>query len=390
MAWFGVAPVAARLATLGNAREDSRLAIWARILPLVRDFPLWGTGYGTFRYLEPLHAASAADAELEYVFAHNDYLEALLEGGLLRLIPSLIAVGLVFRLGYRAVRRHEGRSADGLALGAFFGFTTMAIHSIVEFGLHIPAIALLATVLCAHLCALGGGEGPGLPAAGRPRTVRPAETRANSCSASGAWPPSSGRSTAVALGLVLIDESGRAARAEPFRRSAARQLQRTDPASRQRRLADLEAAARLMPEDARLQVKLAQAHLAIYDDGLQAIEEGGRSDDAAQAELGARHRVPALGHYLQARDLCPILPEPHLGIASLHDALERAEPRGVYLERAERLAPADPLLWYLYGLEELRPRSIGAGLAELAPEPRVVGPLSSDHPRPQRPETRPG
>ena len=48
---------------------------------------------------------------------------------------------------------------SGLALGAFFGFATTALHSVVEFGLHIPAIAVLATVLCAYMCALGGGEG---------------------------------------------------------------------------------------------------------------------------------------------------------------------------------------------------------------------------------------
>src|SRR5262249_15370202 len=78
--WFGIAPVAARLATLWDRQDvpGDRLALWARTLPLVRDFPLWGTGYGTFRYLEPLHAADAADAERAYVFAHNDYLEALL------------------------------------------------------------------------------------------------------------------------------------------------------------------------------------------------------------------------------------------------------------------------------------------------------------------------
>jgi O-antigen ligase/tetratricopeptide (TPR) repeat protein len=353
--WFGIAPVAARLATLWDRQNvpGDRLALWARTLPLVRVFPLWGTGYGTFRYLEPLHAADAADAERAYVFAHNDYLETLLEGGLVRLIPSLLAVGLVLRLGYRAIRRYEGRSADGLALGAFFGFTTVAIHSVVEFGLHIPAIALLATVLCAHLCALGGSEGP--PAAGR----RPAEDN-GATGAAGEWvlrlgglAPLVGAATAVALGLVLIDESWRAARAEPFRRSAARLRQKTDRASRQRFLTDLEAAARLMPEDAHLQVRLAQAHEAIYEDGIQAIEESGRSDDTTRSELEIQQQLPAQQHYLQARDLCPILPEPPLGIAFLYDVLHRAEPRALYLERAQRLAPADPFLWYLYGVEDL-------------------------------------
>lgn len=357
VAWFGVAPVAARLGTLGDALLDSRLVLWGRVLPLVREFPLWGTGYGTFRHLEPLHAAVAADTETEYVFAHNEYLEAMLEGGLVRLIATLAAVGLVLRLGYRAVRRAEGRPADGLALGAFFGFTAIAIHSVVEFGLHIPAIALLATVLGAHLCALGGGGGGGDgPTADRGRPTEDVEADGDAGEfvlRLGGLAPLVGAATAVALGLLLVDEGSRAVRAEPFRRSAARLRQQADPASRRRRLSDLEAAARLTPEDAQLQVSLAQAHLAIYEDGLQAIEEGGRSDDATRVELEVRQRVPALGHYLQARDLCPILPEPHLGIASLHGTLGRAEPRGVYLERAKRLAPADPLLWYLYGLEEL-------------------------------------
>ncbi|HEX8202954.1 MAG TPA: tetratricopeptide repeat protein, partial [Isosphaeraceae bacterium] len=69
-------------------------------------------------------------------------------------------------------------------------------------------------------------------------------------------------------------------------------------------------------------------------------------------DLARRQRVPALGHYVQARDLCPLLPEPHLEIAALYDLLGRAEPRAAYLERAKRLAPSDPLLWFLYGVEE--------------------------------------
>ena len=71
----------------------------------------------------------------------------------MRLAISLLAIGLVFRFGYRAVRRFDGEPTGGLALGALFGFTTLVIHSIGDFGLHLPAIALLATVLC---CPAGG------------------------------------------------------------------------------------------------------------------------------------------------------------------------------------------------------------------------------------------
>jgi O-antigen ligase len=337
VAWFGLGPVAARLEKLWDdpGLPGGRTALWARTLPLVGQFPLWGTGYGTFRYLEPLHAADAEDAAREYIFAHNEYLEALVEGGLVRLIPSVLAVGLVAWLGYRAIRRQRGHSADGLALGAFFGFVTIALHSVVEFGLHIPAIALLATVLCAHLGALGGDE------------------QGDYVFRYGGLAPVAGAATAVALGLVLLDQGWAAARAEPARRSAALLRLQTDAESRQLRLAYLEIASALMPEDAPLRIRLAQAHVAIYEDGIQALEKAGRGDDTAQAELAVQHLVPALGHFLHARDLCPILPDPHLGIASHIEALEQAEPRGAYLERAKRLAPADPLLWYLYGLQDL-------------------------------------
>src|SRR5205807_4927024 len=66
-----------------------------------------------------------------------------------------------------------------------------------------------------------------------------------------------------------------------------------------------------------------------------------------------RHLVPALGHYLQARDLCPLRPRPHLRIANYVESLSSADLRSAYLDRAKFLVPADPELWYYCGLQEL-------------------------------------
>src|SRR5207248_1938624 len=52
----------------------------------------------------------------------------------------------------------ESDQTGGLALGGLIGLSTLLIHSFVDFGIHIPAIALLATVLSAHLCALADPE----------------------------------------------------------------------------------------------------------------------------------------------------------------------------------------------------------------------------------------
>ena len=63
-------------------------------LKVAKDFPVFGTGNGTFRYVEPLHRTSEVDVGIDYEYAHNDYLEALVEGGLVRLMVSLLAIGL--------------------------------------------------------------------------------------------------------------------------------------------------------------------------------------------------------------------------------------------------------------------------------------------------------
>ena len=107
LAWFGANRVQARLATVvnGQAAREDRIPLWSRLLPAVAEYPILGSGYGTFDYVEPLTRTTGEDAGYRYEHAHNDYLEALLEGGVVRLGLSLLAVGLVFWLGGRAFLR---------------------------------------------------------------------------------------------------------------------------------------------------------------------------------------------------------------------------------------------------------------------------------------------
>jgi tetratricopeptide (TPR) repeat protein len=84
---------------------------------------------------------------------------------------------------------------------------------------------------------------------------------------------------------------------------------------------------------------------------LAARQELGRADDD---ELARRYLVPALRHYLGARDACPLLVAPQVQLAALCDRLDRSDGRRAYLERAVRLRPSDAELWYLAGAEQLR------------------------------------
>jgi tetratricopeptide (TPR) repeat protein len=342
------------------------------MLTVAKDFPVWGTGYGTFQYVEPLCRSNPADEEI-YSNAENDYLEGLIEGGLVRLVLSLLAIGLVFRLGYRAVRRNEGSLEGGLALGALLGFLTMVVHSFVDFGLHIPSIALLATVLCAQLCALGSTSGL--------YSLR-------------LWglAPLAGSALVMLFGLALGYEGWRMYRVQELQQAVSSVGGFSYPGHNASRVDCLATATRLAPENARLHVELALEYYDQYQgqraklllrnslaDAAQVVLDGTlRSPilgepsvltivpiwlvtSVAREELTKEedkplihdHLVPAVRSFLEARDLCPLLPEPQRVLADIADKLERADTRLAYLERAVLVVPYDPGLWYVCGEEWL-------------------------------------
>jgi len=364
---FGYDRVVTRLGTFqeGLMSRGGRLAIWSRALPLVRNFPLWGSGYGTYQFVDVLHRSDALDAGMIVDHAHNDYLEALVEGGLALFLPVVVAMVLVFRLGFGAVRRHEDRPIGGLVLGALLAFTVVAIHSFSDFGMHIPANAVIVTVLCAQLCAVGRQRGgPDR----RPRLTASPTTRIDTSCGFGGWLRSLGPWRRRPSGS-RSGEGWRADRAQQLRLTAFDLDASPDPAVREQKVAALEAATRLVPGYARLQAELAHAHLTILE--LRMEELTGSAPRAAVAGPGPiaprdgrgetdqerftqLHLGRALRHFLRSRDVCPLRAEAHMEIAEYVDKFEKAEPRETYLERAKFLAPDDPDLWERCGTTAVR------------------------------------
>jgi O-antigen ligase len=335
LAWYGWPQVEARLVSLwASPAQDGRFPVWSNCLPLLTRFPIFGTGYGTFRYVEPLQRGAGEDPDVVYEYAHNDYLEAAVEGGALRLVLSVFLIALVYWLGFRAYRRYRAHATAGLVLGGLVAFTTVVIHSFVDFGLHIPAIAVFVTVLCAHLSALGARRGA---------TPAESDEAAYSVRLGGAGPLLGLGATAI-LAFVLTAEGWRLSQAERFR-LAARNLAIDSPAeSRDRQIAYLGAAVSYEPADAALHVALADTHFAAWHE-----TPGGPG-------VARSHALDAARHYLLARSLCPLLPQPHVRLAALADTLAAADSRANYLRRATRVLPADAHLWYLAGTEELAER----------------------------------
>src|SRR5262249_52913665 len=53
VAWLGSDALGHRLGTLGNgALDEGRRPLWERVSRLAYEYPVWGTGYGTFESVE--------------------------------------------------------------------------------------------------------------------------------------------------------------------------------------------------------------------------------------------------------------------------------------------------------------------------------------------------
>jgi O-antigen ligase len=122
----------------------SRNEIWALTYKIIAAHPLLGVGMGAYWAAVPeFHDAAGTFTPQE---AHGDYLELLASGGLVGFaigIWFLIAVGKKIKTNLRS----SNRIRRAACLGATIGLAGVAIHSIVDFGLHMIANAVVFTTL---------------------------------------------------------------------------------------------------------------------------------------------------------------------------------------------------------------------------------------------------
>jgi O-antigen ligase len=142
--FFGVDATVRRFST-DNLLQEGRPKYWSNVLTMVGDFPLVGAGFGTFPSAFPVYEDAGLDNPL--VHAHNDYLENLAELGLVGFGLLLAGVLFLYVTAFRTWIRRNNPEVKGLVLGALVSVAAMLFHSITDFNLHIPANALLFTVV---------------------------------------------------------------------------------------------------------------------------------------------------------------------------------------------------------------------------------------------------
>ena len=151
--WVGGQPLVTRLESVGGefgsrdagARTNvSRADIWRSTWRLIRDNPVAGVGFGGYWTAITRYHDGSGEAVPQQ--AHNDYLELLASGGAVGGALALWLAVLVVRLARRRLRA-GAPFARAAALGALAGMFGVAVHSLVDFGLHLPANALFFTAL---------------------------------------------------------------------------------------------------------------------------------------------------------------------------------------------------------------------------------------------------
>jgi len=140
-----------RLASLGDpaAATEGRLVHWRDTSGAVLDFPMLGTGLGTYRYANLPYQRHQGDAW--YVNADNHYFEMLVETGVIGLVLYLFgfaATGLA--AGY--LMRSDRLELRTAGIVGMFITASQAVQALTDFGLLIPANALTFAVLSGSVC----------------------------------------------------------------------------------------------------------------------------------------------------------------------------------------------------------------------------------------------
>ncbi|GAH61940.1 unnamed protein product [marine sediment metagenome] len=117
---------------------------------MIQDYPVLGIGPGTFAFIFTQYQPPGLTSH--YTMAHNDYLHFTSEVGLPLIAIIVWMIIALYRKGFRKLK-NPSRLVRGITLGSMSGITAILVHSISDFNLHIPANALLFTVLGALVVA---------------------------------------------------------------------------------------------------------------------------------------------------------------------------------------------------------------------------------------------
>jgi O-antigen ligase len=149
--WLGGAELAKRIFSISTeARSEISGGIRWNIdrdsFKMFLQRPVTGWGLGTFPVVYPQFRSFYTNFFVNQ--AHDDYMQLLVETGLLGFGVMIWFVIVLYRHAWRKISNWTSDVSGAVALACLLGVTGILIHSAVDFNLQIPANAALFYVLC--------------------------------------------------------------------------------------------------------------------------------------------------------------------------------------------------------------------------------------------------
>jgi O-antigen ligase len=155
LVWLRPAGLVDRLARLLNPISDAgvtgRVAIVRDSLKMLRDRPVLGWGLGTFPVVYPSYRSFYTNLWVNE--AHNDFVQTLVETGLLGFAFAASFLVLLCRNGIHNLKHWRSDIKSSIVLAAFLGCIGILVHGLFDFNLQIPANAAFFFALAALVTA---------------------------------------------------------------------------------------------------------------------------------------------------------------------------------------------------------------------------------------------
>ena len=150
VSWIGVQQVLQRFSgmQITEVTSSKRAAMREDTWRIFLDHPLVGTGLGTLQMVFPPYDSLYDGKVVDH--AHNDYVEALAETGVVGGLCCAWFLGVVLLYSLKGLVELGSSFGSVLNLSGLIACSGILVHSLVDFNLHIPANALLFFV-SAHL-----------------------------------------------------------------------------------------------------------------------------------------------------------------------------------------------------------------------------------------------
>lgn len=149
--WLGGAQLSERVSSISAEAHSEvsggmRLSIDRDAFRMFRNRPLLGWGLGTFPVVYPQFRSFYTNFFVNE--AHNDYLQLLVETGLLGFGTMGWFLIVLYRRAFGKIGTWTSDVSGAATLACTLGFTGILVHSLLDFNLQVPANAALFYVFC--------------------------------------------------------------------------------------------------------------------------------------------------------------------------------------------------------------------------------------------------